>query len=123
MKRAAGKKGVKRKPFCFMDQVRYIQRRTAENEPVIGRFGKFSELVLFSTESGDAWLLDTDDQTANRLGQGGRPLPGLETDTRFAMPWQGRYSIDPPVFVYADNATGRTVSILVYPDEVFEQLA
>ena len=92
---------------------------------MIGRFGKFGKLVLFSAESGDAWLLDTDDQTANRLAQGGRPLPGhiLETDTRFAIQWQGRYSIDPPVFVYADNATGRTVSILGYPDEVFEQLA
>src|SRR5713226_3060404 len=92
-KHARRQKRARRKPFCFMDQVRYIQKRAAENEPVIGKFGKFGELVLFSSESGDAWLLDTEDQTANRLAQDGSPLPVriLETDTRFAIEWQGKY--------------------------------
>ena len=124
-KRARGQKRARRKPFCFMDQVRYIQKRAAENEPVIARFGKFGELVLFSTESGDAWMLDTEDQTANRLAQDGVPRTVYidETDTNFSVHWQGHYRLDPPVFMYADDTTGRVVSILGYPDEVFEVLA
>jgi hypothetical protein len=121
-KRPRGQKRARRKPFCFMDQVRYIQKRARENEPVIGRFG---ELALFSTESGDAWMLDTEDQTANRLAHDGVPRTVYidETDTNFSVHWQGHYRLDPPVFVYPDNTTGKVVSILGYPDEVFEVLA
>jgi len=105
-----------------MDQVRYIQQRAARCDP---RTGRFRELVLFSTESGDAWLLDTVDHFANRVAQDrvARPVHIVETDTRFAIEWQGKYQIDGDVFVYADNATGRLVSIMGYPDEVFEELA
>lgn len=78
-----------------MDQVRYIQRRAAECDPQIGRF---NELVLFSTESGDAWLLDTVDHFANRVAQDGvaRSVYIVETDTRFAIEWQGNMELTAP---------------------------
>ena len=105
-----------------MDTVRYIQQLAAKNE---FRIGRFREMVMFSTESGDAWMLDTEDQTANRLAQDGVPRTVYidETDTNILVNWQGHYRLDPPVFVYADNTTGKVVSILGYPDEVFEVLA
>ena len=37
------------------DEVRYIQRSAADHD---GRVVTVGQLVLFSTETGDAWLLD-----------------------------------------------------------------
>ena len=37
------------------DEVRYIQHRAANHD---GRVVTFGQLVLFSTETGGAWLLD-----------------------------------------------------------------
>ena len=46
------------------DEVPYIQRRAA---PHNGHIVTFGQLVLFSTETGDAWLLDPADRLAARL--------------------------------------------------------
>jgi hypothetical protein len=42
------------KNFRLADEVRYILRRAAEHD---GRVVTIGQLVLFSTETGDAWLL------------------------------------------------------------------
>ena len=52
------------KSFRLADEVRYIQRRAAEHDERIVTVG---QLVFFSTETGDAWLLDTLDHLAARL--------------------------------------------------------
>ena len=52
------------------DEVRYIQRRAADHD---GRVVTVGQLVLFSTETGDAWLLDPADQLAARLARDGDP--------------------------------------------------
>jgi hypothetical protein len=50
------------------DEVRYIQRRAADYD---GRIVTIDQLVLFSTETGDAWLLDPADRLAARLARDG----------------------------------------------------
>ena len=91
-----------------------IQRRAADHD---GRILTVGQLVLFSTETGDAWLLDPSDQLAARLaGEGeAEPVHIEETDTTFAIGWKGRYRIDGPAFVYSDRDTGRVTTILGYP--------
>ena len=96
--------------------MRYIQRRATEHDSRIVTVG---QLVLFSTQTGDAWLLDPADRLALRLAQDGQSeaVHLEETDTTFAIAWKGRYRIDGPAFVYADRDTGRITTILGYPTE------
>jgi hypothetical protein len=46
--------------------------------------------VFFSTQTGDAWMLDPSDQLAARLARDGDPEPieFQETDTDFAVGWK-----------------------------------
>ncbi len=78
------------KSFRLADEVRYIQRRAADHD---GRIVTVGQLVLFSTETGDAWLLDPADRLAARLARDGEsePIHIEETDTTFAIGWKGRY--------------------------------
>jgi hypothetical protein len=94
--------------------VRYIQRRAADYD---GRIVSIGQLILFSTETGDAWLLDAADRLAARLARDGEsePIHIEETDTAFAIGWKGRYRIEGSSFVYSDLDTGRVTTILGYP--------
>ena len=98
------------------DEVRYIQRRAANHD---GRIVTIDQLLLFSTDTGDAWLLDRSDRLAARLARDGEtePIRIGETDTAFTIGWKGRYRLDGPAFVYSDRETGRVVTILGYPTE------
>ena len=82
-----------------------------------GRVVTVGQLVLFSTETGDAWLLDPADQLAARLARDGDPEPIHieENDTTFAIGWKGRYRIEGPAFIYVDHDTGQLSTILGYP--------
>jgi hypothetical protein len=102
--------------FRLADEVRYIQRRAAEHD---GRIVAVGQLVLFSTATGDAWLLDRSDLLAARLAHDGaaEPVHIEDTDTAFTIGWTGRYRIDGPAFVYSDRASGRVVTILGYPTD------
>src|SRR6202008_4160338 len=51
--------------FRLADEVRYIQRHAANHH---GRIVTIGQLVLFSTETGDAWLLDRADRLPPRPG-------------------------------------------------------
>src|SRR3954468_12572673 len=70
-----------------LDEVRYIQQRAAVHD---GRLVTLGQLILFSTETGDAWLLDTEDRLATRIAQDGVPLPIHieDTDTSFSVEWK-----------------------------------
>jgi hypothetical protein len=102
--------------FRLADEVRYIQRRAAEHD---GRIVAVGQLVLFSTATGDAWLLDCSDLLAARLTRDGEsePVHIEDTDTAFTIGWTGRYRIDGPAFVYSDREGGRVVTILRYPTD------
>ena len=94
--------------------MRYIQRRAANHD---GRVVTIGQLVRFSTETGDAWLLDPADRLAARVARDGEsePIHIEETDTTFAIGWKGHYRIEGPAFIYFDQDTGRVSTILGYP--------
>src|ERR1700731_3036676 len=118
----AGKRRVDGKSLRLADEVRYIQRRAADHD---GRVVTVGQLVLFSTETGDAWLLDPADQLAARLARDGDPEPihVEETDTTFAIGWKGHYRVEGPSFIYADRDTGRVTAILGYPTDKITRVA
>ena len=120
---AVGRRTIKRRPagkpldgkgFHLADEVRYIQDKAADHD---GRMVTIGQLILFSTDTGDAWLLDVTDHLAARLARDGDPEPiHLEdTDTSFAIEWKGQYRIEGAAFIYADRHTGRITTILGYP--------
>ena len=115
-KRGPGQRLVDGARFRLADEVRTIQRRAANHD---GRVVIIGQLTLFSTETGDAWLLDRDDHLALRLAHAGDPEPFHieETDTSFAIDWKGHYRIEGAAFVYTDRDTGRTTTILGYLTE------
>ena len=121
IKRGSGKTAVAGKGFRLAEEIRYIQDKAAEHD---GRIVTVGQLVLFSTETGDAWLLDLADHLAARLARDGDPeeLYLEETDTSFAIGWKGKYRIDGDAFVYADRDTGRVTTILGYPTQKIAQL-
>ena len=116
VKRGPGQQIVDGRSFRLADEVRYIQRRAADHDSRIVTIG---QLVLFATQTGDAWLLDPADQLALRLAQDGNSeaIHIEESDTTFAIAWKGRYRIEGPAFIYSDRDTGRTTTILGYPTD------
>ena len=68
-KHGAGQRWVEGKDLSLADEVRYIQNKAAEHD---GRVVSLGQLVLFSTDTGDAWLLDVTDQLAGPAGSGWR---------------------------------------------------
>ena len=103
-----------RRRLRLADEIRSIQRRAAARD---GRVVSADQLALFSTETGDAWLLDPCDHLAARLARDGDPEPvGFEeTDTRFQIAWPGSYRLDGRAFVYTDRRSRRVSTILGYP--------
>jgi hypothetical protein len=117
IKRGAGRRWVEGKSFRLADEVRYIQDKAFDHD---SRVVSFAQLLLFSSETGDAWLLDASDRLALRLARDGDPDPIHleETDASFAIEWKGQYRIDGPAFIYTDRASGRMTTILGYPTQV-----
>ena len=110
---------VEGKSFRLADEVRYIQQRAAEHEERVVSFG---QIVLFSTETGDAWLLDASEHLATRLARDGDPEPIHieDTETTFAIEWRGRYRIEGSAFVYMDRDRRQVTTIVGYPTEKLE---
>ncbi len=101
------------KSFRLGDEVRYIQRRLPT---AMGASSPLVSLFLFSTETGDAWLLDPSDRRAARLAGDGDPEPVHieENDTCFVIDWKGNDRIEGPAFIYSDRQTRRVSTILGY---------
>jgi hypothetical protein len=116
IKRGPGRQWVQGKTFHLAEEVRYLQRRAARYD---GRIVTLGQLLLFSTETGDAWLLDPSDQLASPVARDGDALPVHieETDTNFAIGWTGAYRIDGAAFVYWDKDSGNVRTILGYPTQ------
>jgi hypothetical protein len=121
IKRGQGQRLIDGKSFHLADEVRYIQRRAARHD---GRIVSIGQLVLFSTETGDAWLLDPSEQLAARLAHDGDPEPIHieETDTTFAIGWKGHYRIEGAAFIYVDRDNGRATTTLGYPTHKLIQI-
>lgn len=121
IKRAAGSAWVDGKGWRLADELRYIQRRAAQHD---GRFVSVGSLALFSTDSGDAWLLDPSERLAARLARDGEPesVHIEESDTSFAVAWTGHYRIEGAAFIYGDHDSARVITILGYPTDQIAQL-
>ena len=121
IKRGPGRRIVEGKSFRLADEVRYIQRRAADHD---GRIVTLGQLILFSTKTGDAWLLDPADRLAARLARDGEsePIHIEETDTTFAIGWKGHYRIEGPAFVYTDHDSGPETTILGYPIDQLDKM-
>jgi len=102
------------------DEIRYIQRRAAQYDSRIVTVG---QLLLFSTQTGDAWVLDPADHLAMPVAQDGQPLPAqmVETSKKFVIGWTGQYRIAAAAFVYADNKSKSVRAVLGYPTALIEQ--
>lgn len=120
LKRGAGKQRVEGKTFRLAEEVGSIQRRAARHDARIVTLG---QLLLFSPETGDAWLLDPADQLATPLARDEDALSVYieETDTNFAIGWTGVYRIDGAAFVYRDKDSGNVRTILGYPTQRITQ--
>ena len=120
IKRGKASQVVDGKDFRLAGEIGYIQDKAAEHDLRMVTIGQF---ILFSTETGDVWLLDVTDKLAARLAKDGDPEPIHleETDAGFSIEWKGRYDIDGPAFVYSDRETGRVTTILGYPTRKIAQ--
>ena len=114
IRRGRGAQIVDGANFRLLDEIRYVQKRAAEND---SRVITLPQLLLFSTQTGDAWLLDPGDHLAVPVARDGCALPVHieETDKNFTIAWTGTYRIDGQVFVYSERHSGRVRAILGYP--------
>jgi hypothetical protein len=114
IQRGQGKQIVDGANFRLIDEVHYIQERAAEQ---VSRVITLPQWLLFSTQTGDAWLLEPADHFAVPLARAGDPLPVHieETDKNFTIGWTGTYRIDGRAFVYSERNSGRVRTILGYP--------
>lgn len=87
--------------------------RAKDNEAHIVTLGP---LVLFSTETGDAWMLDPKDGLALCLARDGeeQPFTITETPTNFSIEWNAHYHIDGDAFIVIEWS-GRIKTTFVYP--------
>jgi hypothetical protein len=121
IRRGSDQQEIRGKDFRLVEEVRYMQRRAAECD---ARFVTIGPLALFSTDTGDAWLLDPADHLAARIARDGaaEPIHFEETDSSFAIEWKGSYRIDGEAFVYMDRSSARIVSVLGYPTDRIAKL-
>ena len=105
--------------FRLADEVRHIQKCAARHH---GRIVTLGQLIFFSTETGDAWLLDWGDGLAAQLARDGEPEPIHieETDANFSINWKGHYRIDGAAFILVDRKTRGTRAILGYATHKLE---
>lgn len=82
------------------------------------------QVVLFSTPTGDAWILDPADGLARCLCRGGAPRPsGIhETPQTFAVEWELRYELDGDAMVFTDPV-GRQRVVVGYPVKDVRQVS
>ena len=94
-------------------EIRYItQLAQAEDSRIV----TVGNLVLFSTRTRDAWLLDPGDSFAVCLCREGerQPFRIIDAADTFAIDWTSRFAIDGAAFVVQERS-GRVVAIHGYP--------
>jgi hypothetical protein len=121
IKRRASRELIPAKDLRIADEISYIQARAAARDARLVQVGSFA---LFSTETGDAWLLDPEDHLAARVARDGDPEEVYieETDANIAIEWKGTYQIEGDVFVYIDRLSNRQIAITGYPTDRIAKL-
>ena len=100
----------------ILREVEYITRRAAEHD---ARCVTLGELVFFSTQTGDAWMLDVDDEFALCLARDGvsQPVRIIKSDSTTAIEWDRNFAIDGESFTTMVKKTGRVENVYGYPTE------
>ncbi|MDQ3620958.1 MAG: SEC-C domain-containing protein [Verrucomicrobiota bacterium] len=104
----------------FTTEARAIQRKALDGQTSIVRLG---EILFFSTESGDAWMLDVNDGEAACLARDYEkwPIPILETETSFSVEWSASYAIRGELFIVVEPG-GSSRAIAGYPIREIQRL-
>jgi hypothetical protein len=94
-------------------EIAYIIHRAQEHD---SRCVTLGPLVFFSTQSGDAWMLDWEDKLALCLARdaAAQPYRIVETAQSFAVAWDRQFEIDGDVFTTMDKS-GQIRSFIGYP--------
>ena len=90
----------------------------------VARVVGLGPLILFSSDTGDAWLLDWEDKSALCLARDGvkQEFNITETEQQFAIEWTSDYEIIGDLMTFRDTS-GKVVSIQGYPTAVILQTA
>lgn len=83
-------------------ELKYIMKLAKKGD---SRKVQLGELVLFSTQTGDAWILDTEDHLAiclmkNKIKQ---QFTLIDTPTQFGFDWEYNYYIEDDCFITIDR--------------------
>ncbi len=94
-------------------EIEYIIGRAQEGD---ARVVSLAKLILFSTHTGDAWILDAEDKTALCLAKSGerQDFKVAETSSNFRIEWTYGYQIEGDYFTVIDHS-GQIRSITGYP--------
>lgn len=109
------KKKLNRNQISIIGEANYIIKRAQNYDSRIVSLGSF---IFFSTETGDAWMLDCKESVALCLAQDGEKLPFriAETAKKFAIEWNATYQLEGDRFVVIQNS-GIARNIIGYPTE------
>ena len=79
-------------------EIDYILERTLEG---ISKIVSLDKLILFSTDDGDAWMIDSEDKGAHCLMKGfeRKPFTAFDTDDHFYVKWEALYKINVDQFL------------------------
>ena len=113
------RKMLSREQLSILGEIDYIIGKARERDSRVVRLG---QLILFSSQTGDAWLLDPADGLALCVARDGvkQVYSVLETPDNFQIAWNARYRIEGDVFVVV-APDGSTHSILGYPTKEIER--
>jgi hypothetical protein len=97
----------------FTEEARRIQSKALSGQASVVRL---DQIVFFSTESGDAWMLDPEDGYAVCLARDFEPrhIPIKETSAKLAIEWNADYEIEGEAFTIVER-DGSARSIMGYP--------
>ena len=120
-KPSSAKQVLSRDQLSLSREAGYIIDRAQNHE---ARLVTLGALILFSTETGDAWMLDPADGLALCLARSGDPQPFTitETSTTIGIEWNADYRIEGAVFSVVERS-GQVKSILGYPTREIVQAA
>lgn len=116
MKRRRRQRLLRREEISIRGEVEYVVRRAARGEARVVGLGP---LVFFSSETGDAWMLDPAEGRALPIARDGEPLPSriVETEVSFCVEWTHEYRIEGDRFVTKESESRRVVTIIGYAIE------
>ena len=113
--------GLRGDEMSFIEEARRIQSKALGGEACVIRL---DQIVFFSTESGDAWMLDPEDGYAVCLARDFEPrrIPIQETPAKLAIEWNADYTIEGGAFTVVERH-GSARTIMGYPTGEIQRLA